>query len=631
MTTPNKLIKMSAANITGSDLLTSWTARFGGNAGMSLNQFLQWLAEQPPFSEFLDQAEEAAALVSNVQPYTSYQAALTAATTLPPDAIRITLLSNGLATEWIRDLSGPCLGGGWMPAGAVTPQHFDLVGGVSAAFTAAMSLASLTGAKFFIPRGNYIVDAGITAVLTGNLVVEFESGAQLVAADGLAETVFYPRGAGADQAAWNEIDLTVINPHIDCSNGDTPFGSGGGFCTALSFNYLRNVRIVGGYLYGGEIPENNNADSGISWVTCGDVLIDGVHIRGFNDNGIYPGGNNTDGPSGDGGPCRVTNCLIQRCSGAIAAKREMDFIAITNNVIEECLSGVSTQNVTSGGMVLGGRRIDVQGNTFRKIRANVIRPRGIAKAVIRDNTIIDWGYRYDGTNPTGGNGVAINFDGTIGADCSNNAFIIDEFPVDNQVGITFSTHSFDGIDYFPSNCFGSGNSFRRAQRCITVASGGGPHTFLNCIVESPGAAPFPATNANAGTLYTYRIDAGPLMMWTPTGVRAVGLPVAEISATSKTLTGADSGKTFTNIGAVATVTYTLPAVVEGLEFTFCQLSNTRIVIRAVGDDILRLPGGNSSTAAGTITSDARGDFVTLRAVGNVNWICVAHGGAWVAA
>lgn len=579
----------------------------------------------------LAQSAQALEIAETLQGVTSYAEALASAPDLPDGTNRIVMVADGMETAWVRDPAGPCLGGGWTPERDVTPQHFDLAAGVSAAFAAGMSLASNIGAKFRIPRKDYTVASSISVVLTKSLVVEFETGARLVAALGLAETVFYPRGAATEQASWNEIDLTIINPNIDCTQGNTPFGSGGGFCTALSFNYMRKVVVSGGYLYGGELPENNNADSGISWVTCGDVLIDGVHIRGFNDNGIYPGGNNTDGPDGNGGPCRVTNCVIQRCSGAIAAKREMDFLAVTNNVIEECLSGVSTQNVTSGGNVLGAKRIDVQGNTFRKIRANVIRPRGIAKAVIRDNTIIDWGYRYDGTSPTGGNGVAINFDGTIGADCSNNAFIIDEFPIDNQVGITFSTHNFEGIDYFPSNCFGSGNSFRRAPRCIAVASGGGPHTFLNFLVEGAGAAPFPATNANPDTLYTYRLDQGVQQLWIGGTIRPIAAPVIELVTTARTLTAVDCGKTFTNTGAGATVVFTLPSAAAGLEYTFSQLSNATITVQAVGNDMIRLPGGLTSTAAGTVTSAARGDFVTIRALDATNWCCVAHGGAWTAA
>lgn len=68
-------------------------------------------------------ALEAAALAdAKATPFTSYASALTASK--PAAVTRVGAFVNGRLVEWIRQSGGPCLGGGWVPAAEVLPEHF---------------------------------------------------------------------------------------------------------------------------------------------------------------------------------------------------------------------------------------------------------------------------------------------------------------------------------------------------------------------------------------------------------------------------------------------------------------------------------------------------------------------------
>lgn len=529
-------------------------------------------------------------------------------------------LLNG--REWNRK------GDKWFPVGDLTPLHFGT--DPAEATRAALDwLIQSGGGRLVIPAGDHIVTTPINVVAVADLEIYFEPGAWLIAAPGLAQPVLSVRGAETDQPAAGDFSLRVINPQIDCSAGASPSGTGGNFCSALTFNYFRKVLVSGGALYGGELPDNANADSGISWVTCDDVVIDGVHIRGFNDCGIYPGGNNTTGVSGDGGPCKILNCLIQRCQSAVSAKREMDLLTFQGNTVEECLNGVSSQNVTDAGGVTGVRRLEVVNNVFRRIYTNVIRPRGNTKGVARGNTIIDWGFHPITMVSAGANAVAMNLDGTKGFDWTDNAFVLQNWTADNQIAVLFTQHSFNGVTYDHGKCFGSGNSYRGCPRVYGWAQAGGPHTMLDEYFEGVGATPISATNRHGGLVATYRRD-GSDRLWSVVGGNEypMGPPDVILQATSAAITSSHKNAVVTNDGATADITLTLPPAGAGVgPFTFSQLANFKIRVAAAAGDIIRLPGGVSSTAGGSVITAERGDFLTLVATDSTNWVCTAYGGA----
>ena len=87
------------------------------------------------------------------------------------------------------------------------------------AISAAILFASRHDKKCILPAGRYLCKTGISPVLHGSVEIEFESGAKLIAAQGMCKPVLFPRASSRDQATWEGIDLRVINPNIDCSSG----------------------------------------------------------------------------------------------------------------------------------------------------------------------------------------------------------------------------------------------------------------------------------------------------------------------------------------------------------------------------------------------------------------------------
>ena len=120
------------------------------------------------------------------------------------------------------------------------------------------------------------------------------------------------------------------------------------------------------------------------------------------------------------------------------------------------------------------------------------------------------------------------------------------------------------------------------------------------------------------------------VVWTPddnSGCRVDAPNILTISANTTTRAHA-SGTIYLQTSA-GSRTLTLPAAQTGLEYTMVQEGAGAAVVRAAGSDTIRIPGGVSS-AGGTITSSAQGDFVRVRAVAG-KWVAVAVGGTWTPA
>ncbi|WP_454888176.1 glycosyl hydrolase family 28-related protein [Sphingobium herbicidovorans] len=393
------------------------------------------------------------------------------------------------------------------PASYVLVSDFgaDLTGedDAAAAISAAILFASRHGKKCILPAGTYLCKSSVSPIILRSVEIEFEPGAKLIAGRGMSRPVLLLRASLNDQAKPKAIDLKIINPNIDCSSGYSPYGTGGLYCTALSFQYFRKVHIEGGLLNGGNSPRNVNADSGISWITCGDVLIDRVVIQGFNDAGIYPGGNNMRGIAGDGGVGRIVNCTIRRCERAVTAKRELKRCIVDHCLIEECRGGVSSEFVTDNGGMRPARWLEVSNTTFRKLLANAVRLRGPTRGFIRDNEFIDWGYELDGTNSARASAAAINLDGSREVEISDNLFTMQRWHPDEQLAIRFSQAKFNEATYNHGFCISRRNTYRNIPRGIAFSSAGDPHMFLEEHFENV-AIPVSATNKNIKTIVTYK-------------------------------------------------------------------------------------------------------------------------------
>jgi hypothetical protein len=140
-----------------------------------------------------------------------------------------------------------------------------------------------------------------------------------------------------------------------------------------------------------------------------------------------------------------------------------------------------------------------------------------------------------------------------------------------------------------------------------------------------------APTANAGTIFydsTLGAFRGRLASsWITLG--AVGESQVSNSATSVTLTSAYYGKTMTNSGATGPVTYTLPeaSTCLGMTFTFVVMAVQNLVIDpADGTDKIELV---TNAAGDSLTADAVGESIVLRAVANNSWAVIgSEKGTW---
>lgn len=518
----------------------------------------------------------------------------------------------------------------------VSVRRFGAVGNGSAGDSAAIRAAidavnSRGGGKVIIPRGTYLVDQSIAPLVTNDLAIEFQ-GARLVAAPGLNKPVLNIRGSATDQAAPNGNTLRIENPVIDCSQGDSS-SIGTQQCTAIACNYFSKAEVNGGYLYGGEDPRNTNADSGFSPVTCGEVVVNGTTIRGFGDAGIYPGGNNDTTPAGDGGNVKLIGVTIQRCMFAVTAKRQMQLLQMIGGAVEECPGGVTSQFITAPNNLTPARRMFIIGVMFRKIHTNAVQAKGPTKLTVRDCQFEDWGYDFDQTNPAGTNAYAITFEGTSGADITGNSFSLNEWPLNGQRVYNFRNTTFDGVTYTHGDCVGSGNTYRNLSRVFVWSAVGGAHSFTNEYFENIADEIVNTTNLNPATEITYR-QKGKRGVWHyQNGIRTQTIPQNITDGDGATLTSDDAKTIYNNDGAAALTVFTLPsaALTEPGDFSFIRMSGTyNVRVTAASGDVIRIPG-SSSTAGGTVTSGARGDTITLRAIDSTNWVATSIGGTWAVA
>lgn len=97
-----------------------------------------------------------------------------------------------------------------------------------------------------------------------------------------------------------------------------------------------------------------------------------------------------------------------------------------------------------------------------------------------------------------------------------------------------------------------------------------------------------------------------------------------------TLTAANVGITYTNSGASALVTLTLPAAVAGMRYRFVCIDADGLKIQAVGSDLI-YHGTSVSSAAGSLSSNTIVSTVELVALSGGRWVTFAPTGLWATA
>jgi|GEM_PF-6159849 len=501
--------------------------------------------------------------------------------------------------------------------GSPSSQHAAFINAINA-------LTAAGGGRLVVNGGgDYLIGQSILpSLITSDIEIVFEAGARLVAASGLSTPVMDLR---ASNSAITGRILTIRNPRIDCSAGSTQAGVQG--CSGISAQYFKSLVIENPSIYGGENPNTSTADSGITPICCNYVLIDGGDIRGFSDGGVYIGGDNTAGAVGDGVTATVRGVLIERCNNAVLAKRDLNHLRVTGCAINECNSGVVGAEITTPNYTNPVRRLEVEGNRFKKIVANIVRFRGPCKGSMRDNEVEDWGYRFDGTSPAGANAYAVVIQGSTGIDVADNDFRIIDWPQNDQRAVLLQNVTLNGQQYVQGGHLFSGNSYRNVGRVVVEEVGGAASAYLNEYYEGLSTAKF--SGLNAESVVTFREQGKPGLWLRSAGFeRQMGHPAIIDSATGLTLAEKDSGYTYTNVGAPAEAVFNLPPAAKGLTFDFICMDDFGVRLQPAAGDLIRV-NASISPAGGAAKSIVVGSAIRLTAVDATYWVAQSLTGTWV--
>lgn len=494
-------------------------------------------------------------------------------------------------------------------------------------FIAALTyLDSQGGGKLIVNRGQeFTVSQTILKTVANNIEIVFEPGAKLIAATGLSDPVM---DIHASETAVTDLTLKIVSPSIDCTAGSTT--SPGQGCTAISAQYFRQLIVEDVDLYGGESRSNLNADSGITPIDCDIVKIDGGRIRGFSDGGVYIGGDNTAGATGDGITATIRGVLFERCNNAVLGKRDLNHLRVTGCHINECGSGVIAAEITTPNYTNPVRRLDVVGNYFHKINASAVRFRGPTKGKFCDNTIEDWGYDPDGvSNPAGANGYALTIQGSTGIEVKGNEFKMNAWTLNDQRAVLLDNVTLDAVVYNQGGHSFADNSYRTIPRIIVETAGGSASTYINETYDGITGTKFNSLHASSLVIFKESSKRG---VWSR--INGVEQPFGHAGivadADGAVLTSSDSGTSYNNAGATAQATFTLPAAAVGLEFEFICMDTDGLKIQLTSGDILRTGSGNT-TNDGSATATTVGAAIRIVALDSTNWVTKSITGTWTLA
>jgi hypothetical protein len=194
--------------------------------------------------------------------------------------------------------------------------------------------------------------------------------------------------------------------------------------------------------------------------------------------------------------------------------------------------------------------------------------------------------------------------------------------------------------------FGNGVTNAVPATCMLTATGGFGNNIAGGSLDIYGGAS--TGSARGGTVSIYISDPGAggagvnAPLWVgqfvgreaaafANGVASSGfLHRASVEQRSTSVGAAvtESGKRFTNEGAGAGVTITLPASDRGLWYVFYVQAAQNLIVQAAGGNTIRV-GAAVSAAAGTATSNVVGSCLILQAINATEWVALSAVGAWV--
>lgn len=111
------------------------------------------------------------------------------------------------------------------------------------------------------------------------------------------------------------------------------------------------------------------------------------------------------------------------------------------------------------------------------------------------------------------------------------------------------------------------------------------------------------------------------------GLRTVAAKTADYTVVADT----DNGKTFTNEGAAAAVTFALPAATVGQWYRFKVKEAYELRIDPNGTETIALPSSGTQQSAGAyLTANADGEGVEVECVKAGEWEANSYTGTWTA-
>ena len=167
-----------------------------------------------------------------------------------------------------------------------------------------------------------------------------------------------------------------------------------------------------------------------------------------------------------------------------------------------------------------------------------------------------------------------------------------------------------------------------AGQVLTVAAGIPSWATLSTSAVttfSAGTTGFTPSTATSGAITL----AGTLAV-TNGGTGVTGFGVVTSKTASYAVLAADSYLDFDNNGAAGSVTFTLPASTVGLAYGFAVMEAQDLVIDAPGGVTIYL-GEISTTAGGTITSNAVGSYLFIKCRSATEWLAQSSLGSWTPA
>ena len=291
----------------------------------------------------------------------------------------------------------------------------------TAAVQAALEHATATGKTMYVPTGTYTIHQPILVTLDKNLSVVcegdvvFNTPSTFPAGNKLFDFV-KDSGEGAS-FNWQggEIDGSFMP--------NRPANTAPDLMTVRGPK-IKDSTIKGVFFVNNRTPATGTAgDSGLYLAQGETYLVTDCTFLGAMDAGLYVSGL----PGESDKNCIIQNNVFVQCKDvAIISKRNFEQHIITNNIVENCRSGIIIGGAADGDKNPGKHAI-ISNNFVTRCSYASIEARASNSTVITGNVVEDFGFSInDGRIVTSANARAIAVRGSSGCNVSNNNIYMSE-------------------------------------------------------------------------------------------------------------------------------------------------------------------------------------------------------------